>query len=85
LENTPADDLEYIGLAVRMKLNLAGYKSNLRDRQAIPRRQRCELHEIDVDSDRAIKHFRRMLEDALRQARRPSPRWLQALVASAPS
>ncbi|MGH8502438.1 MAG: nitrate reductase associated protein [Gammaproteobacteria bacterium] len=79
LENELDDDLEHISLAVRMKLDLAGCKISLRDWQAIPLQQRCELHEINADSDKAIKRFRRMLEDALRQARRPSPRRLQAL------
>lgn len=79
LENDVVNDLEYISLAVRMKLDLAGCKISLRDWQAIPLQQRCELHEIDADSDKAIKHFRHVLEDALRQAHRPSPRRLQAL------
>lgn len=79
LEYDVVDDLEYITLAVRMKLDLAGCKISLRDWQAIPRQQRRELHECNADSDKAIKHFRRMLEDALRQAHRPSPRRLQAL------
>lgn len=79
LENELVDDLEYISLAVRKKLNLAGCKISLRDWQAIPLQQRRELHEFNADSDKAIKHLRRMLEDALRQARRPSPRRLQAL------
>lgn len=76
-ENDSADDLEYVSLAVSMKLNLAGCKISSRDLRAIPLPQRCELHDFNADSDKAIKRFRRMLEDALRQAHRPSPRRLQ--------
>jgi hypothetical protein len=70
--------LEFISLTVRMKLDLAECNLSLRDWQAIPLERRRELHDFEADSDKAIKRFRHMLEDALRQAHRPSPRRLPA-------
>jgi hypothetical protein len=76
-EGEAARDLKFISLAVRMKLDLAGFKVNLQDWQAIPVDKRWQLHDMEAESDDAIEQFRRLFEQALKQAARPLPHRLQ--------
>jgi hypothetical protein len=76
-EGEAARDLKFISLAVRMKLDLAGFKVSLQDWQAIPVDKRWQLHDMEAESDDAIEQFRRLCEQALTQADRPLPHRLQ--------
>lgn len=89
-EHEQDPEMNWITLAVRMKLDLAGLKLGLRDWQKLPIAQRRVLHDAPVESEQEIARFGRMLDNLLRQngcaAAQPLPqskrtdveRWNQA-------
>ncbi len=77
-ERTKDPTNEFITLAVRMKLDLAGCKIGLQDWSAFSRNQRQTLHDTDAESDSTVKAFKRILCDVLSQADRPPPSNLPA-------
>ncbi len=66
-------DGQWIPLAVRMKLDLAGLKVGLRQWQALAPPARRQLVEAPADSDHDVETFARRLADALAAAGASSP------------
>lgn len=64
-ERTQDPDMEWITLAVRMKLDMAGLKLRLQDWQKLPIAQRRALHDAPAESDQEIGRFGRLLEGML--------------------
>ena len=64
-------DGEWITMAVRMKLDLAGLKIRLPDWTALAPEERTTLHDMPAESDEQVAAFCEFLHAALARAGRP--------------
>lgn len=65
--------MDWITMAVRMKLDLVGLKMRLRDWQALPMAQRRALQDAPTESEREIDQFGQLVTTILREAGRDAP------------
>ena len=65
--------MNWITMAVRMKLDLVGLKMRLKDWQVLPIEQRQELHDAPAETERDIEQFGELLNATLRGAGREAP------------
>lgn len=65
--------MDWITMAVRMKLDLVGLKMRLRDWQALPMAQRRALQDAPAESEQEIDQFRQRVTTILREAGRGAP------------
>lgn len=73
---------EFITLAVRMKLDLAGCRISLEDWKALPDNSQCELHNFITETFADIQEFKKMMTEALMNVSRTQPEQLsQASIA----
>jgi hypothetical protein len=70
------DDLELIPRSVRDKLDRAGIKLHLRDWQKLSLNERRGLVEEPCESSDEVDHYRRSLEDLIRQRTGSAPEYL---------
>jgi hypothetical protein len=70
----PAD--EFITLAVRMKLDLAGCRISLEDWKAMAKKAQWELHNFVTETSADIQEFKKMMTEALMKASRAKPEQL---------